>query len=984
MEGQYSTSFFPTTTTSTSRPKQSTTGTASAAASEPTQPWTATRCHRLLRPLLAHIAALRKDKERKALISNGHSSTGSGQTTKPRRTVLGKRSYPADDSDYDDKKPCRKYSRKGSRRRSSSDQACTPQRNVQKQRRQSANQTSQDVVLLTPFLRRVSNHQPSSPAQAPEKPCQEEPGPASRCNHWEPGCKTKCAFKLELKSFRPTMDAEKHGLYESVFKSFDAILRVTCSQMHQAAGPKSLLAMCLRKVPAYIAGREEWEREESEENGTKSAVRGAGVSFEIYSQLESLGAVDGWRNLCLLVQAHAVEIIQGAAAEGLFDDPVTDLLIRLCHDYMPPTEFKSLIDTFVIRQYPKPHSADDDLFASPGLHPLRVLRDCDPSGNSILPRILADLLADGLLPADWVLNKSFTALWPATIAQITRVRPCQGAVDLVIVTLELLCGLASPKKPRGVPQTRLKGKPQTTLISAIAALGSVIALVDTGTHKSEYTKPQSATRVATLRRRVGHIVTTCTSNLKRRKSPGRKLGTYLLTLCSLLSLAEPSSSISAAIENSWKGVRNCRGSPDLMLQYDATTALMGAMAHFISRGTGYMPQIHLGMFCDVLETLALPAGAMSSMHADAALHVFEHSGNLRDLSIAEGLAEEAKRGEPCAGTPYQTPGKDEKKKKASSFSGQRWDDVISEWVAATPGSEMRPGGPRLRSRGAVDSDDDVEMEDDETASEAESETEPEAEAEAESEPSNEVDPVSSPDNEDDAVSSPDDDENDDSSSSETEDEPDAETETDTLSPNTEASPVSLTNLSQMEPTPNSPHPAANHHSPANEPIRKPNNSPPEPPHPPKRGFLAARPRRLLPSRPITRAAGADDELALGGYTNHPTATTKQGVPLGGKEENGKGEENWLGRKKPARFRAGGSHYGYGRGQSSGGGRGGGTGGVGVGAGAAAGGAGRKRVARASLVYLLQPTRGVEQGGRGSVGGGYDGGEGDSGDELSFI
>jgi hypothetical protein len=764
------------------------------------------------------------------------------------------------------------------------------------------------------------------------------------------------------------MDAEKHGLYESVFKAFDALLRVTSSQRNQAAGPKSLLAMCLRKVPAYIAGREEWEREESEENGTKSAVQGAGVSFEVYSELESLGAVDGWRHLCLLVQAHAVQIIQDAAAEGLLDDPVTDLLIRLCLDYMPPMEFRGLIDTFVVRQYPKPHSADDDLFASPGLSPLRILKECDPSGTSIMPSILADLLADGLLPADWVLNKSFISLWPGTVGHITRVKPCQGTVDLVIVTLELLCGLASPKKPRGVPQTRLRGKPQTTLVSAIAALGAVIALIDDGPHKSDYTKPQSTARVATLRRRIAHIVTTCTSNLKRRKSPGRKLGTYLLTLCSLLSLAEPPSAISTAIENSWKGVRNCRGNPDLMLQYDATTALMGAMAHFISRGTGYVPQIHLGMFCNMLETLALPPDAMSSMQVDAALHIFEHSGNLRDLSVAEDMAEKTKRDEPCAGwaTPRRT-GKGEKKKKASSFSGRRWDDAISEWVAATPGSEIRPKGPRLRSRGPVDSDDDGGMEEDEGASDAESETEPDSEAEAESEPSNEVDLASSPAH----------DESDDSSASETDDGPDAETEaeTETLSPNTDASYVSLPNP-HLETELNRPSPTTNNHSHdhATNTARSPNPNPTptKTPHhkqspPPKERFLAARPRRLLLSRPATRAAGADDELAFDHSNNTNTAagTTKQGVA--GEAE----KENWLARKKPARFfRAGGAGAvrGHGRARS--------YGGQGVGVGGGAGG-GSKRVARASLVYLLQP------GGVGQVNRGYDG-EGDSGDELSFI
>ncbi|KAK4123506.1 hypothetical protein N657DRAFT_663721 [Parathielavia appendiculata] len=887
---------------------------------ESSQPWTATRCHRLLRPLLTHIAALRKDKERSA---STWLLTAANQSTKPRQTVLGKRSYPYDDADYSDKKPCRKYSRKASRSLSSDTQSCTPQRNVRMRRRQTGNRAPEDVVMPTPFLRRIRNHEPSSPAQTPDEPCQEDPGPASRCCHSRSGCSTKCIFEMELTGIRPIIDPKGHGLFESVFRALDYLLRSTSPQKNRAASAKSLLAMCLRKVPAYIAGLEEWERVEADANGTKSAIQGAGVSFEIYSELESLGAVGGWRHLCLVVRAHAVHILQDAVLEGLFDRSVADLLIRVCLEYMPPTEFKGLLDAVLVRQYPKPHSTDyyelTHPFNHPGLWPLEVLNACDPSGTSIMPRMLADLLADGLLPADWILHQGFTRVWPSTVRKITQMKPCQDTVDFVIIILGLLCELATPTKPRGVPQTRLRGDSQTTLVSAVAALGSVVLLSEE--RLSESNETCSATRATALRRRMSYIVSTCSFNLKRRKVGGRKLGTYLLALCSFLSIEGPSSSVispASTLEASWRGVKHCRGNASLMLQYDATIALMSAMAYSCSRGAGLAPHVYLSRFCDKLESLELPGGALSNMRVDGAFRLAEHTGDLRDLAYAEALREkQARMADGCVTPEQKARGSGiQGKKKAASFSGIRWDDGISEWVAATPGTELRQVGrrPGLRAREAECSGGEADENGD--VSETESETEHSG-----------ANPGLPPA----------DDESDGSAS-----ETDNETETtDTLSPNTEALPI------PSDPDPN-PASEGRPHSDDDEdvdradqtdpisPSAKLENAPPTP----AGGFLAARPRRL--SRPIT-SDGDGDELA---FDVDNINTNDDIIHNNGKDKCSE-RRNW---QKPARFRTDAIKA-------------------------------RKRVTKASLVYLQPVERCRPIWGNG----GYDGdGGGESDDELSIL
>ncbi|KAK3997723.1 hypothetical protein QBC44DRAFT_315484 [Cladorrhinum sp. PSN332] len=660
--------------------------------SEPAAPWTATRCHRLLRPLLAHVAALRKDKERRDLLKSGQCAATIQQAqftnVRPRKSVvLGKRprGFPDSDDDYGaekKKKSLRKYGRRGRPKAASSENPpTTPYRNGQQQtqrRQQQATRSSQEneVVLPTPFLRRVRNHLPSSPVVSVEEPANQDADPlqigSTRCNHstcW----KTRCGFDTELRDLRRTMDAERHSLFESVFKAMDSLLKATFPGRNQAAGPKSLLAMCLRKVPEYI----DWEKKEAEEdNNFQTAPKDCGLSFEIYSELETLGVVNGWKHLCIVARAHGVKIIQDAAAEGLLEDPITDLLIRLCLEYMPLPEFTGLIDTYVTRQYPRPRSSreeDEDIFTSPALRPLRILRICDPSGTSLLPQLLSALFADELLPSYWILTRGFSTFWPSVINHIAAIkRPCQDTLTFIIETLTLLSHHAAPRKPRGVPQTQIRGKAQNTLVSAIGALGSVVVLSEEGLHDIS----SSTNRTSIIKRRVEHVVTTTTNNLKRQHNTGRKLGTYLLALGSFLSLS--SSSSSTILEQAWKGVSTCKGNPILMLQYDATTALMSSVAHFCGKGTGLPPYVYLERLCTKLETLSLPGGALRDMRVDGAFRLAEGTGDLRDLKFAEDLRRDC-------GTPVQEEG--EGKKKAG-FGGLRWDEGIGEWVVGTPGSAV--------------------------------------------------------------------------------------------------------------------------------------------------------------------------------------------------------------------------------------------------------------------------------------------------------
>ncbi|KAK0673807.1 hypothetical protein QBC41DRAFT_102672 [Cercophora samala] len=838
-------------------------------------PWTAKQCHRLLRPLLAHIAALKKIKERKAAVRRNSESTQpqQSQTTRgrPRKSVvLGKRDrgYPESDEEYSAKKKVtRKYSRKGSQRSSAEDSSSAttttpPRSGTVRQRNLPGARPSQDTVFPTPHLRRIRNHEQSSPV------IQENTIEPTVCGHSK--CVKRCRFDEELARLRSSIDAERLALFYHVIKALDSLLKKTRpDRIENIAAPRSLMAMCLRKIPDYIR----WEKGEIEKDQeSQQEPQDCGVSFEIYDELETLGPAEGWKNLCLVVRAHSIQIVHEAAEEGLFDDDIIILLIRLCHEYLPSNEFMPLIDTFLFRQYPRPSSGDNDFEHCKALQPIRIIQTLGHHIKSDLtPNKVALLLSDGLLPSEWILTEGFRKLWHSTIPRIAQMKPCDDVVELATTTLTLLCDHASPTRPRGVAQTRIRGKPQSQLVDAIGALGAVVLLSqegkDQGAAASSSSSSTTTDRTSTIRRRVQYVVDTCTKQLKQHRKEGRKLGTYLFAVCSFLCVDATASS--AVIESSWRGVLNCKGNASLMLQYDATIALLASIVHYCARGARSDSHVYLLQLGERLQTLDLPRGALGNMQVDAAFRVAESTGNMRDHAFAEGLRAKMN----AAATPVPEGG------RRGNFSGIKWDDVISEWVAATPGT-VRGGKGSTRSGALEVFDSEEESQEDHDGGEVSDEDdadgtedlidpgepgfEPEDPPSATEEESIEQGTTPAPEDDDDGPASP----ITEPSPSEAHQDEQSEDDNDYEGNNKE-----------------------NVYTENDDDFDQPPSSPTKPGSVIRKSLLSARPRRL--SRPITR--GGDElgmDLDAGSGSNSPKK----------KVLATRTNTTWLSRNKPARFR----------------------------------------------------------------------------------
>jgi len=669
-----------------------------------TQPWTATRCHRLLRPLLAHIAALRKEKALRALKGNEkpHRDSQSIVTARKRSHA---QSVDGVDNENATRKKRRKilntYTSRASRKRVCLDSLTTPQpQRTQARQRLGVNKASPAFAVPTPFLRRVRDYpdQPFSPpaadisaaiASATSPPREKSPSQRKRTQcHPNTECAgNRCVWDLRLARLRKSVDSERFTLYESVLRALDVLFRATCPKRTQVAASKSLLAMCLRRVPAYIGELDEWGKKDAEARGTKSTLNDSEISFEVYTELELFGTAQGWRQLCLVARAHGIRLIQDAVLEDLLEDDAVGLIIQLCLEHVPQAECSGLIDSYIYRQYPDPTSMTDsfELSPSPALQPLKVLGGYSHGNANFILAKLADLLENGFLPPTWLLTKQLGSIMSLAISLIASKRyPCRDAAHFIGVAIKLL-GRLVPAKNRYCTledKSHDEAKAQDILAGVIAALTSMVLLAQKGRglglEHRYYIGLITPEGIASLSRQVELILMTCIAKASEgRRNLWQDIGIYLLNLGLYLSFENTQSALTT-LGAAWNGARDRKDTECLVRLYDATLALAGAAAHNCSRGMDQPGIDHLSAICNKLEIVDIPNDALENLRTDGAFYLAERSGNLRDLAFAESLRAKVTGPSRKPGDPQ--PARGDKEPDGAPHAGFHWDEDIGEWV----------------------------------------------------------------------------------------------------------------------------------------------------------------------------------------------------------------------------------------------------------------------------------------------------------------
>ena len=258
--------------------------------SSPPITWTAPRCMRLVRALSARINTLRR------------AARQAPQAPRPAprhaHTVAWMPMPPADPRT---RPPAMRIYSRPARRHRAARNAPTPV-------------DAESEALRTPAVRRIVRASPRARDPSPPPPQLPLPGPS------------RTRRVVAVRGCTALEEAER-----DVVLGVRAFLLATQAVPEAEArrGPRSLLAMCQRAVPACIAQEEQTAREEE---GEEQEWQGVGTVAATYAWLEELGtcAGAGWSGLRTVVRAHGMEILSGAVREGFVSRAVAGELLQVC------------------------------------------------------------------------------------------------------------------------------------------------------------------------------------------------------------------------------------------------------------------------------------------------------------------------------------------------------------------------------------------------------------------------------------------------------------------------------------------------------------------------------------------------------------------------------------------------------------------------------------------------------------------------------
>ncbi|CAK7234519.1 hypothetical protein SBRCBS47491_008976 [Sporothrix bragantina] len=482
--------------------------------------------------------------------------------------------------------------------------------------------------------------------------------------------------------FRST-PTESRKMYEAIFRATEALIRTTTCSLDSPRKSNSLLAMCLRKVPQYVAACEEAEKEDAEK---ERALRlpSSSVSLGIYTDLESLGSDrGGWKHLRTVVRQHGIHILESACAESLLHDTFVRLLVRLCTHMKAYDEAESLMTALFAGHitslpkgqylYEKPDKATGDLSESTG--PVAslgmLLQYMEDTGRTSAPlQQITSLLNDGHLPPAWLSTPAFSNLWHRVIRLLSsRGSPvCDDSILLGFTAAAVTCLVLSQpdddiaslhsnesrqNSSSSAPSSVTLSSSYHTLVSILGSISAVAILqheAASGNNDCERSfEPAILKRLSLI---AQSSLTQVSQKLKGRKGQNKleaRLHYFPRQVLLMLSVFLLQPNIEAHEAAFQKFVEEASAIQKGQV-YDATIALVTSVAENCGRASKSFISGVPASRSYLLALCTQGAGLISSaldydsesslaarLQADAAFLFASRSNDLRDLAFAENL-----------------------------------------------------------------------------------------------------------------------------------------------------------------------------------------------------------------------------------------------------------------------------------------------------------------------------------------------------------
>lgn len=609
------------------------------------QPWTAARCHRLLRQLQSRLAGLRKLASTVPSPPAKRPCPAAGdlpQAPKRVRLTYGqKRPAPAPNRQPEDATTTPRATRTlGAMELGASPPPCGL------------------VDLSTPVWRKITE-QPDTPRDTVGVPQNGSSEIASS------------DLVCDLLSMRRTVSGDRYRSYEAILGWLNGLLRSTMAE-DKEPHRKSLLGLCLRRMPACITNIEAYERQVARDRGCQTMWDASNVSFDLYEQLEALGSPgSGWRPMKLTVRAHAMSLLTEAISDGLLEPEYVRLLVRLCLQLNCGTDAGKLAASVEMPLLGPRHSLSS-LTESRQFLPLREMLQSfkGRTSHAVTLQWLSSLFKRGLLPVSCLCTRPFSAVLESSLEFITTSRSGSSVAAFLSACLPLLA-VAGPENPANQRENT-----EQTLISIVAG---VVAAATAMTGARGIGKEQKRRRAW---RRVLFMLDHCHFQVRRQVGRRRRQqflndnGLFIFALARHLTVAK-SPFADMALQNQaateLKDVaRGAESSVTIRLQYYQATTLICWLAQYRSKSCAMSIRESVTELCSRLDGLGLDGCFGSGLRTDVAFVLAQKTKDLRDLAFAESLR-----------------GAEGPAKVSTMFSGWHWEEGISEWVLPDQGADQK-------------------------------------------------------------------------------------------------------------------------------------------------------------------------------------------------------------------------------------------------------------------------------------------------------
>lgn len=433
------------------------------------QIWSASRCHRLLRPIRSRIELLRKECRRQA-ISSGKGiveQLGLRMDSQTDLRISDASEYHDSDSDWGRAK--KRLRRTYGGRRQGGAEADPRRRHHQDTQSvvipRDIVSLSGEIVLPTPLLARTI----LGPCGAPDEHHMPEDAKPGRRRRPQSRYLTKdgeAHFQLaeDLRLIKKVTSASTYCLYDGIYNSLETLLKATNSALapngRATPGQRTLFSTCLRAVPKYIELEEELTKQYATEMRA-SALDTPDPAGELYSELENLGtSKEGWSQLQSVSRAHGIQCICEAISEDIVSDKFASALVMLCVHTQAQSEAETILSTLIKkRHYRFPLTVSDHFGADPTLEPLVTLeRYTNYTGrHSFYKQQLAHLFSSGALPITWAITSQLSSTWTSMFKAISTDRGEDPAYVLLggILRMSIAQLQVKPTSDNFLPQTKI-------------------------------------------------------------------------------------------------------------------------------------------------------------------------------------------------------------------------------------------------------------------------------------------------------------------------------------------------------------------------------------------------------------------------------------------------------------------------------------------------------------------------------------------------